>query len=102
MLLNLRPRPVSVTTPTMMPAAAIAHYLGIIPDHLATLDLAGASGVVGMGGYNTFCEVLSFDKPALIVPRVKPRLEQAHRPFQPQNGQIDRIISGEVSHGIRP
>ncbi|MQQ09226.1 hypothetical protein GFB49_12235 [Epibacterium sp. SM1979] len=37
---------------------------------------AGAQGVVAMGGYNTFCEVLSFDKPALIVPRVKPRLEQ--------------------------
>lgn len=35
--------------------------------------------VVAMGGYNTFCEVLSFDKPALIVPRVKPRLEQAIR-----------------------
>ena len=29
-----------------------------------------------MGGYNTFCEVLSFDKPAVIVPRTTPRLEQ--------------------------
>lgn len=37
---------------------------------------AGADGVVCMGGYNTFCEVLSFDKPAVIVPRTKPRLEQ--------------------------
>lgn len=37
---------------------------------------AGALGVVSMGGYNTFCEVLSFDKPAVIVPRTKPRLEQ--------------------------
>ena len=33
------------TQPMMMPAAAIAHYLGIAPDYLATLDLAGASGV---------------------------------------------------------
>ncbi|MFM8990573.1 MAG: thiolase family protein, partial [Alphaproteobacteria bacterium] len=33
------------TQPSMMPAAAIAHYLGIVPSHLATLDLAGASGV---------------------------------------------------------
>lgn len=43
---------------------------------------ASAKGVVSMGGYNTFCEVLSFDKRAVIVPRVKPRLEQwirAHR-----------------------
>ena len=37
---------------------------------------AGASGVVCMGGYNTFCEVLSFDKRAVIVPRTSPRLEQ--------------------------
>ncbi|MEP5732025.1 MAG: hypothetical protein ABJL67_21925 [Sulfitobacter sp.] len=36
----------------------------------------GAVGVVCMGGYNTFCEVLSFDKPAVILPRTKPRLEQ--------------------------
>ena len=35
-----------------------------------------ATGVVAMGGYNTFCEILSFDKPALIVPRTAPRLEQ--------------------------
>jgi len=32
--------------------------------------------VVAMGGYNTFCEILSFDKPALILPRTVPRLEQ--------------------------
>jgi predicted glycosyltransferase len=35
-----------------------------------------AAGVVAMGGYNTFCEILSFDKRALIVPRTTPRLEQ--------------------------
>ncbi|CCQ74925.1 glycosyltransferase family protein [Magnetospira sp. QH-2] len=35
-----------------------------------------ASVVVAMGGYNTFCELLSLDKPALIVPRTEPRLEQ--------------------------
>src|SRR4029077_19811649 len=31
---------------------------------------------VAMGGYNTFCEILSFDKKAIIVPRTRPRLEQ--------------------------
>ena len=41
--------------------------------------MARAAGVVAMGGYNTFCEILSFDKPALVVPRVRPRLEQAIR-----------------------
>jgi predicted glycosyltransferase len=35
-----------------------------------------AAAVVAMGGYNTFCEVLSLDKRALIVPRTAPRLEQ--------------------------
>jgi predicted glycosyltransferase len=38
-----------------------------------------AAGVVAMGGYNTFCEILSFDKPALIVPRTVPRQEQLIR-----------------------
>ena len=37
---------------------------------------AGAQGVVCMGGYNTFCEVLSFDQRAVIVPRTVPRREQ--------------------------
>lgn len=46
--------------------------------HMEAL-MAGASGVVAMGGYNTFCEILSFDKPAIIVPRSKPRLEQTIR-----------------------
>ncbi len=41
--------------------------------------MAGARAVVAMGGYNTFCEILSFDKPALIVPRVEPREEQLIR-----------------------
>src|SRR6478752_4391015 len=35
-----------------------------------------AAGVVAMGGYNTFCEILSFDKKAIIVRRTRPRLEQ--------------------------
>ena len=41
--------------------------------------MARATAIVGMGGYNTFCEILSFDKPTLLVPRVVPRREQAIR-----------------------
>ena len=69
----------------------------MLPDHQAAFDarakrlpkvraitfdarleslMARAAGIVAMGGYNTFCEILSFDKPALIVPRTTPRLEQ--------------------------
>ncbi|HEY6224992.1 MAG TPA: glycosyltransferase, partial [Gemmatimonadales bacterium] len=35
-----------------------------------------ADRVIAMGGYNTVCEVLSFEKHALIVPRVHPEPEQ--------------------------
>ncbi len=38
--------------------------------------MARCAGIVAMGGYNTFCEILSFDKRAVIVPRTEPRLEQ--------------------------
>lgn len=41
--------------------------------------MADCLAVASMGGYNTFCEVLSFDKRALIVPRHTPRLEQTIR-----------------------
>ena len=41
--------------------------------------MAAAGGVVAMGGYNTFCEILSMDRPAVIVPRTRPRREQAMR-----------------------
>ncbi|MEM9330017.1 MAG: glycosyltransferase [Pseudomonadota bacterium] len=35
-----------------------------------------ATAIVGMCGYNTFCEAMSFDKKALFVPRTTPREEQ--------------------------
>ena len=38
-----------------------------------------ARGIIAMGGYNTFCEILSFDKPSLIIPRETPRREQLLR-----------------------
>ena len=38
-----------------------------------------AVAIVAMGGYNTFCEILTLDKPALIVPRSVPRQEQLIR-----------------------
>ncbi|PSB67925.1 glycosyltransferase [filamentous cyanobacterium CCP1] len=44
--------------------------------HEPTQLLIRADCVVSMGGYNTTCELLSFGKRSLIVPRVTPRLEQ--------------------------
>jgi predicted glycosyltransferase len=40
---------------------------------------AKAAAIVGMGGYNTATEMLSLGRPALIVPRVRPRAEQMLR-----------------------
>jgi predicted glycosyltransferase len=41
--------------------------------------IAAADVVVAMGGYNTVCELLTLRKRALLVPRVKPGLEQLIR-----------------------
>lgn len=41
--------------------------------------LRAARGVIVMGGYNTVCEVLGSETPALVVPRDHPRVEQTIR-----------------------
>jgi len=51
--------------------------------HLESL-MQRAAGVVAMGGYNTFCEILSFDRRALLVPREQPRREQFIRAARAQ------------------
>lgn len=54
--------------------------------------IVASKAVVSMGGYNTFCEILSFDKPALIVPRTVPREEQLIRAQRATElGMIDMI-----------
>ncbi|MBT5897656.1 MAG: hypothetical protein HOH61_17285, partial [Rhodospirillaceae bacterium] len=62
--------------------------------HLETL-MARASGVVAMGGYHTFCEILSFDKPALIVPRQVPRKEQLIRASRAQELGLVRMLEDD-------
>jgi predicted glycosyltransferase len=57
--------------------------------------LAGARGVVAMGGYNTFCEILSMDKPAIIVPRTKPRREQVIRAMAAERLGLLRMLLPE-------
>ncbi|NKB53690.1 MAG: hypothetical protein GKR97_15980 [Rhizobiaceae bacterium] len=52
----------------------------------------GATGVVGMCGYNTFCEILSFDKPALFVPRTRPRKEQLIRATRASELGLARVL----------
>ena len=54
-----------------------------------------AAGVVAMGGYNTFCEILSFDKRALIVPRTVPRMEQYIRAARADELGLIRMLPEE-------
>jgi predicted glycosyltransferase len=59
----------------------------------------GAEGVVCMGGYNTFCEVLSFDKRAVIVPRTVPRLEQWIRASRAEGLKLVKMLD-EARDGL--
>ncbi len=54
-----------------------------------------AAGVVAMGGYNTFCEILSFDRPAVLVPRTEPRREQAIRALAAERLGLVRVLMEE-------
>jgi len=64
--------------------------------------VAGAKAVVAMGGYNTYCEILSFDKPALVVPRTVPREEQLIRARRAAElGLIDLLLPEEASDAVR-
>ncbi len=75
--------------------------------HAITFDahvehlMANAVGVVAMGGYNTFCEILSFDKPSLIMPRTAPRLEQYIRASRAQDLGLARMILEDEIHSPR-
>ncbi len=55
--------------------------------------LSQATAIVGMGGYNTFCEILSFDKPTLLVPRVVPRREQAIRADRAKSSGLVEVLA---------
>jgi len=54
--------------------------------------MSAATGIVAMGGYNTFCEVLSQDKPALLVPRLRPRREQLIRAVRAEQLGLARML----------
>ena len=85
---NLPVRSIIVTGP-FMPAAEQQEFHERC-DQLENVDILTfdshiellmqkAVAVVAMGGYNTFCEILTLNKRALIVPRSVPRQEQLIR-----------------------
>lgn len=55
--------------------------------------MKNACAVVAMGGYNTFCEILSLDKRALIVPRTVPREEQLLRAQRASDLGLVRMLT---------
>ncbi|WP_345799006.1 glycosyltransferase [Albimonas sp. CAU 1670] len=57
--------------------------------------LAESAGIIAMGGYNTFCEILSLDKPAVIAPRTRPRLEQYIRAEAAERLGLARMLLPE-------
>jgi predicted glycosyltransferase len=58
--------------------------------------------VVGMCGYNTFCELLSFDKRALMVPRMAPRMEQFVRASRAADlGLVLMLHPGEAGDPLK-
>jgi predicted glycosyltransferase len=61
-------------------AAAVLSQVSVqdFSDDMMSL-MAAADVVVAMGGYNTVCELLTLRKRAVVVPRVKPSLEQCLR-----------------------
>ncbi|MGO1119501.1 glycosyltransferase family protein [Rhodovibrionaceae bacterium A322] len=63
--------------------------------------LEDALGVVAMGGYNTFCELLSFDKRGLVIPRTQPRLEQIIRISRAQDLGLVRMLEDDGVHNPR-
>ena len=64
--------------------------------------MQSAAGVVSMGGYNTFCEILSLDKRALIVPRIHPREEQLIRTKRAAGlGLVDMLLPDEAEDPLR-
>jgi predicted glycosyltransferase len=63
--------------------------------------MVNAAGVVAMGGYNTFCEILSFDKRAILVPRTAPRLEQFIRAQQAQEVGLVRMLGDDGQRDVR-
>jgi predicted glycosyltransferase len=63
-----------------------------------TLLLNQAERVIAMGGYNTTCELLSFGKRSLILPRIKPRKEQLIRAEKLKSlGLIDYIHPDQLT-----
>lgn len=67
-------------------------------DNRVEVLVSDAVGMIAMGGYNTFCETLSFGVPTIIVPRVQPREEQLVRARRAQElGLVDMLLPDDAA-----
>ncbi len=78
------------TRAARLPKVQVTTFVSNLDKHMRR-----SLGVVAMGGYNTFCEILSYDKPALIVPRTRPRLEQKIRAERMQELGLVRMLEDD-------
>ncbi len=81
-----------------MRASHIANITVIDFESRLEVMIENATAIVGMCGYNTFCEAMSFDKKALFVPRTSPREEQYIRASRAKElGLCDMLTPDEAS-----
>ncbi|MEM6388196.1 MAG: glycosyltransferase, partial [Pseudomonadota bacterium] len=78
-------------------AAKFAHLEVLDFDNTMEAILERVSAVVGMCGYNTYCEILSFDKPTLFVPRTHPRQEQLIRATRSAELGLTQVIDADTA-----
>jgi len=83
-------------------AAKISNVQTLVFDARIEHFMAKSAGVVAMGGYNTFCEILTHDKPALIVPRMNPRKEQLIRAQRAETLGLCHMLIDPMEAGGAP
>ncbi|RMH50835.1 MAG: hypothetical protein D6686_05325 [Alphaproteobacteria bacterium] len=90
-------------------AAALGRRVSVLSfDSRLERWMKHAQGVVSMCGYNTFCEILSFDLPAVVAPRNAPRAEQLIRAsaaerlgllrmlYEPRDGSGPEVMAAAI------
>ncbi|MCZ6846774.1 MAG: hypothetical protein O7F69_12840 [Alphaproteobacteria bacterium] len=80
--------------------ALLPNVESIVFDTQPEALIDNATALVAMGGYNTFCEILSFNKRALIVPRTRPRLEQFIRASRSQEFGLSKMLVHDAAHDV--
>jgi predicted glycosyltransferase len=86
----------------MQRASRLKHVEALTFDANMEVLIQKAIAVVAMGGYNTFCEILSFDKRALLLPRTLPRAEQHIRAARAAElGLVSMLIPDDTTDPLQ-